>query len=82
MGTKKDNTISFETKLTKLEELSKTLQDPATDLQKAVELYEDGMKLANEIDKELSKIERRIEIVTSKIGENPNGVITEKYSPK
>jgi len=80
MGTKKENTLSFETKLTKLEELSKTLQDPATDLQKAVELYEDGMKLANEIDKELSQIERRIEIVTSKPGENHEGVITEQYA--
>lgn len=79
MAAKKENTLSFEMKITKLEELSKTLQDPSTDLQQAVQIYEEGMKLANEIDKELSKIERRIEIVTSKPGESPEGVITEQY---
>ena len=70
--------LSFEEKLNKLEEIAKDLQDPNTDLQKAVFLYETGMKLANDVDKELSKIERRIEIVTSAPGESPEGVLTEK----
>ena len=35
---------------------------------------------ANEVDTELSKIERRIEIVTSRPGESPDGVLTEEYS--
>ena len=69
----------FEKKLSRMEEISKALSDPETDLQKAVDLYEEGMKLANEVDTELSKIERRIEIVTSRPGENPDGVITEPY---
>lgn len=71
--------LSFEQKLDKLEEISNTLQDPSTDLLKAVDLYEEGMKLASAIDKELSGIERRIEIVTSKPGENPTGVMTQEY---
>lgn len=71
--------MSFEEKLNKLEEIAKSLQDPNTELQNAVSLYEEGMKLANEIDKELSKIERRIEIVTSAPGESDEGVITEEY---
>ena len=62
-----------------MEEISKALSDPETDLQKAVDLYEEGMKLANEVDTELSKIERRIEIVTSRPGESPDGVLTEEY---
>ena len=70
--------LSFEEKLNKLEEIAKNLQDPNTDLQKAVSLYETGMKLANDVDKELSKIERRIEIVTSAPGESPEGVLTEE----
>lgn len=74
-----DKEVSFEEKLDKLEEIAKSLQDPNTDLQKAVSLYEDGMKLANEVDKELSKIERRIEIVTSAPGESSEGVLTEEY---
>ncbi len=74
--------LSFEEKLDKLEEISKKLQDPNTDLQKAVSLYEDGMKLANEVDQELSKIERRIEIVTSAPGESSEGVLTQEYEEK
>ena len=70
----------FEQKLSRMEEISKALSDPETDLQKAVDLYEEGMKLANEVDTELSKIERRIEIVTSRPGESPDGVLTEEYS--
>ena len=79
VGSAVDSELSFEQKLDKLEEISKSLQDPNTDLQKAVSLYEDGMKLANEVDEELSKIERRIEIVTSKPGESAEGVLTEEY---
>lgn len=74
-----DNKMDFEQKLSRLEEISKVLSDPATDLQKAIGLYEDGMKLASEIDGELSKIERRIEIVTSRPGESSEGVISEPY---
>ena len=80
MGTKKENNLTFEQKLDKLEELSKTLQDPETDLRKAVQLYEEGMKLASEVDNELSQIERKIEIVTSKPGESQEGVLTEEYN--
>ncbi len=79
IGSAVDSKLSFEQKLDKLEEISKSLQDPNTDLQKAVSLYEDGMKLANEVDEELSKIERRIEIVTSKPGESSEGVLTQEY---
>lgn len=79
-GRKESNEgLSFEQKLDKLEEISNALQDPSTDLLKTVDLYEEGMKLASAIDKELSGIERRIEIVTSKPGENPTGVMTQEY---
>ena len=69
----------FEQKLSRMEEISKALSKPETDLQEAVNLYEEGMKLANEVDSEFAKIERRIEIVTSRPGENPDGVLTEEY---
>lgn len=79
MAEKKETTMTFEQKLSRMEDISRSLSDPATDLQAAVGLYEEGMKLAKEVDDELSKIERRIEIVTSRPGENPGGVITEPY---
>ena len=75
---KKD--MTFEQKLTRMEDIAKALSDPDTDLQAAVSLYEDGMKLAKEVDDELSKIERRIEIVTSRPGESQDGVMTEPFT--
>ena len=71
--------MTFEERLSRMEEISKALSDPATDLNKAVTLYEEGMKIASDVDAELSKIERRIEIVTSRPGESDMGVITEPY---
>lgn len=79
MAEKNETTMTFEQKLARMEDISKSLSDPATDLQAAVGLYEEGMKLAKEVDDELSKIERRIEIVTSRPGESPDGVMTEEY---
>jgi len=75
-----DNDKTFEKKLSRMEEISRTLSDSETDLMKAVSLYEEGMKIASEVDAELSKIERRIEIVTSRPSESPEGVITEEYN--
>ena len=75
-----DNDKTFEKKLSRMEEISRTLSDSETDLMKAVSLYEEGMKIASEVDAELSKIERCIEIVTSRPGESPEGVITEEYN--
>ncbi len=75
-----DKDKTFEQRLSRMEEISKALSDPATDLQQAVSLYEEGMKIASEVDGELAKIERRIEIVTSRPGESEDGVITQEYN--
>ncbi len=74
-----ENEKTFEQRLSRMEEISNALSDPTTDLQKAVSLYEEGMKIASQVDEELAKVERRIEIVTSRAGESPDGVITEEY---
>lgn len=68
---------TFEKKLEKLEKITKDLQNPKTELEKAVTLFEEGMKISKEIDKELSKLERRIDIVTSSTDEE--GIVTEEY---
>ena len=70
--------MKFEEKLEKLEQMSREIQNPETDLEKAVSLYEDGMKLASELEKDLSKLERRVEIVTSVPGSGE--VISEPYT--
>ena len=76
---KAEKEMTFEQKIARMEEISKALSDQATDLQKAVSMYEEGMKLASEVDNELSAVERRIEIVTSRPGESTDGVMIEEY---
>ncbi len=69
--------MKFEEELKKLEEINTKLQNKETELTKAVELYEEGMKIAKNLDKELSELERRVEIVTSAPGED--SIVTEAY---
>lgn len=68
--------MKFEEKLKKVEEITAALQDKNTELEKAVELYEEGMKLAKELETELGSFERRIEIATKDLEE---GIVTEAY---
>lgn len=70
--------MTFEQKLEKLEKINAEIQNPETELEKAVSLYEDGMKIAADMEKDLSRLERRIEIVTSAPG-SEEGLITEPY---
>ncbi len=67
---------SFEERLTRLETLNEKMKEGDVPLDEAVRLFEEGIKLARGLEKELSKIERRIEILTnepeSKEQEEPN----------
>lgn len=72
--------MTFEEKLNHIEEISKKLQSPDTQLEEAVSLYEEGVKTANEIDAELRKYERRIEIVTTPAEDLENGIVTDQYT--
>ena len=56
---------TFEERLTRLEELADKLQDGKIPLEEAISLFEEGMKIARQLEKELSKIERRIQILTN-----------------
>lgn len=72
--------MTFEEKLAKIEEISKLLQNPETELSKSVELYEQGMKLAKEVETELRKLERKVEIVTTEFDNAENGIVTDQYT--
>jgi exodeoxyribonuclease VII small subunit len=56
---------SFEEKLERLEEISEQMQKGGIPLEQAVELFEEGIKISKGLEKELSKIERRIEILVN-----------------
>jgi exodeoxyribonuclease VII small subunit len=56
---------SFEERLTRLETLNEKMKKGDIPLDEAVSLFEEGIKLAKGLEKELSKIERRIEILVN-----------------
>jgi len=55
----------FEERLSALEEITEKIQSGDIPLEKAVELFEQGVALARGLEKDLAKIERKIEILTN-----------------
>jgi exodeoxyribonuclease VII small subunit len=56
---------SFETRLARLEELSEAIKAGDLPLEEAVALFEEGVKLSKGLEKELAKIERKVEILVN-----------------
>lgn len=56
---------SFEQRLERLEELVTQIRDGEISLDEAVSAFEEGMKLAKSLEKDLSRVERRIEILVN-----------------
>jgi exodeoxyribonuclease VII small subunit len=55
---------TFEDRLSRLEQLAGKLQEGRIPLEEAIQLFEEGMKLAKSLEKDLSRVERRVEILT------------------
>jgi exodeoxyribonuclease VII small subunit len=55
---------NFEDRLSRLEKLSEKLREGKIPLEEAVQLFEEGMKLAKSLEKDLSRVERRVEILS------------------
>ncbi|MFW5712376.1 MAG: exodeoxyribonuclease VII small subunit [Spirochaetota bacterium] len=55
----------FEERLEKLEELNEKMKAGSIPLDEAVGMFEEGIKLAKSLEKDLSKIERKIEILVN-----------------
>jgi exodeoxyribonuclease VII small subunit len=54
---------AFEERLRRLEELSASMKDGELPLEDAVKTFEEGVRLARGLEKDLSRIERKIEIL-------------------
>lgn len=57
--------MSFESDLKRMEEITDLLKKDDTGLEDAIKLYEEATELGKKLNKTLSEIERKIEIVTS-----------------
>jgi exodeoxyribonuclease VII small subunit len=54
----------FEQRLERLESLAQKLRDGEIPLEDALSLFEEGMKLSKSLEKDLARVERRVEILT------------------
>jgi exodeoxyribonuclease VII small subunit len=53
----------FEERLTRLEELAAKIKDPDLPLEEAVEVFEEGVKLSKGLERDLAKIQGRVEVL-------------------
>ena len=53
----------FEERLRRLEELADKIRDPDLPLEEAVNIFEEGIKLSKGLERDLAKIESRVEIL-------------------
>ncbi len=67
-GDGKKHTPGFEQRLQRLEKLAEKLRGGSIPLEEAIALFEEGMKLSKSLEKDLAKVERRVEILTREPG--------------
>ena len=65
MAKSKEQKKSFEDRLERLEELGDEIRKSDIPLDDAIKAFEEGIKLARALEKDLEKIESRIEILMS-----------------
>jgi exodeoxyribonuclease VII small subunit len=62
----KETKVDFERSLTRLEQVVKRLESPELSLDDAMKLFEEGVKLSRECQKQLEEAEARVEILMKK----------------
>ena len=65
---------SFEERLERLEDLGDEIRKTDIPLDDAIKAFEEGIKLAQALEKDLEKIESRVEILMNANGVGDNGV--------
>lgn len=66
--TKPDKAPNFESNLERLDNIVRELEDADLPLEKALQLYEEGMKLSEACHKQLEEAEGRVEILRKRVG--------------
>ncbi len=77
--TKTGKPESFEKNLERLDTIVRQLEDADLPLEKALQLYEEGMKLSEVCHKQLEEAEGRVEILMKKAG---GKVVAEPFAPE
>ena len=64
MSESRKGSSGFEQRLERLESLAEKLREGNIPLEEAVAIFEEGMKLSKSLEKDLARVERRVEILT------------------
>jgi exodeoxyribonuclease VII small subunit len=75
----KNATPDFETNLTRLDSIVRELEQPDLPLEKALQLYEEGMQLSATCQKQLEQAEGRVEILRKRAG---GQMVPEPFEPE
>ena len=73
---------TFEERLEQLEELGDKIRKNDIPLDDAIQAFEEGIKLARSLEKELEKIESRIEILMNGTEAAPDAVASDGEKPE
>ncbi|MFA6582953.1 MAG: exodeoxyribonuclease VII small subunit [Elusimicrobiaceae bacterium] len=60
---------TFEEKLARLEKIAAELETNSQGLENSIALFEEGVALSRELEKQLTDVKRRVEIITAGSGE-------------
>ena len=71
---------TFEERLQRLEQIGEALRRGNQPIDQAMALFEEGVKLAKELERELAKIDRRIEIVVGASGQGESPPALEPFA--
>jgi|GEM_PF-536955 len=73
MKQQKEKKEQFEDRLARLEELAEKIKDPDLPLEDAVDVFEEGMKLSKGLERDLNKIQGKVEVLLKQpeAGEKP-----------
>lgn len=63
----------FEKNLNRLEELSEEIKDTGISLEQALKDFEEGIKLAKSLEKDIDSIERKVQILMKDEEQNEDG---------
>lgn len=69
MTSKKAKYKDYESAVQRLEEITEQLESGESGLEQAIELYTEGLEIAQFCDKKLGEAEKKIKIITEKSGQ-------------
>lgn len=72
----------FEQSLARLEEINESIKDAGLPLEKSIALFEEGLKIAKKLEKELKNVEQKVEILINSGDASKSDSLKEDKEPE